>query len=217
MRKFNSMTIFHLDFDKTIIRGDSIVVLEKYMNRDKNDHHSFWRKTEFDELNPSYFSVMKKMELLSELNALENEKVQEIYSIICKDENTKLILETFNKLKELKNEYENFIVLISTNSFETLVKFILDKNKFEYDHLIAGSIVRDGKEILRENSGVLKLYRLKDFLKTKRYLEVNIVAFSDHISDLPILLDSSKSYHVKRKGSFDDWSDRYNFNTIYWT
>ena len=205
-----------VDLDKTLTFGDSVVALSKVMIEKKVLHKNFWEKISVLDFDNHYFSLKKKQELNNLFFSLKKNIQDEILDSLLKREEVYPIKETISIINDYRKK--GFLILVTSASLDFLVLPILNKISFAYDFLHCSSF-EDSSEnsilVKLNNSGLNKLQSIKDHYN--RYgIPKKVIVFSDHFSDLPILLLGHKSYVVKnRKNLLDDWSNIFKFETIF--
>jgi len=205
-----------VDLDKTLIFGDSIVALSKVMIEKKFLYKNFWEKASVLDLDNHYFSLKKKEELNTIFFSLDKNLQDEILDSLLKREETNPIQETINVINDYRKK--GFLILVTSASLDFLVLPILNKISFAYDFLHCSSFknsMENSISVKLNNSGLNKLQSIKD-----HYIQYGIpdmvIVFSDHFSDLPILLLGDISYVIKnRKNLIDDWSSFFEFKSIF--
>lgn len=203
------------DFDKTLIKGDSIFALSKIMIDLSLLNKEFWdREFQLDADN-HYFSLKKKKVIYDIYFSLSKKEQNQIISSLLASEETNPIWEVIEKVNDFR--LEKIMILVTTASFNWLVEPILNKLSFQYDflHYSTFSEIDDPINSKLHNSGLNKLQTVKNHFKIYGKPK-KIIVFSDNFSDLPILLLGQKSYVVKNTiNSIDDWSNFFDFETIY--
>ena len=176
----------------------------------------FWDKKSVLDFDNHYFSLKKKQELNILFHSLNKNRQDEILELLLKREESSPIKETISIINNYREK--GFLILVTSASLDFLVTPILNKISFKYDFLHCSSFEKlsDNSMFVKlNNSGLNKLQSIKD-----HYIQYGIpekvIVFSDHFSDLPILLLGHKSYVVKnRKNVIDDWTEFFNFDLIY--
>ena len=204
------------DLDKTLTFGDSVVALSKVMIEKEILNENFWDKTSILDSDNHYFSLKKKQELNHFFISLKKNTQDEILKSLLKREETNPIKETISIIDEYRKK--GFSILVTSASLDFLVLPILNKISFKYDFLHCSSFKKSSKNSILlklNNSGLNKLQSIKDHYNLYG-IPKKVIVFSDHFSDLPILLLGHKSYVVKnRKNLLDDWSSFFNFKSIF--
>lgn len=203
-----------IDLDKTLIYGDSIVALSKVFMEYELIESNFWVKSSTLDFDSYYHSITKKKQLSDIFYALPDKKQSEIIKELLKSSDVKGIKSVINRIdSETRN---NFVRIVSTASLDFVALSILEQLNFNYDFLHCSSFRNYQTEKVcstLNNSGGSKLSLIKNYLKASSKPE-EIVTFSDHFSDLPILLIANRGFVVKNRDTFDDWSEHFNFNTL---
>lgn len=204
-----------IDLDKTLICGDSVVVFSEiliglgFLNLD------FWKKNELLDSDNHYFSLKKK-NVLHEVyfNCDDNQK-KDILIKFLNNPKLNVIQEVITEVSNYR--FKEFKILVTTASLDFLVLPLLKKMSFSFDYLHCSSFDNFESELIStsiNNSGIVKLQNIKNFFK-QFGAPKEIVVFSDHFSDLPILLLGTTSYVVRLKqNNIDDWSIFFNFKYI---
>lgn len=204
-----------VDLDKTLTFGDSVVALSKVMIEKNFLEKNFWKKISVLDFDNHYFSLKKKQELNNLFFSLKKNIQEEILDSLLRREEVNPIIETISIINDYREK--GFLILVTSASLDFLVLPILNKISFEYDFLHCSSFKNSTKDsilVKLNNSGLNKLQSIKDHYN--RYgVPEQVIVFSDHFSDLPILLLGDKSYVVKnRKNLLDDWSSFFKFQLI---
>ena len=175
------------DFDKTIYDGDSSVNFYKYCLKK----------------NPLIFTYLIKFTIyysLYKLNLNTKEKAKEnLFKFVTKFNNIDNIVEDFwniniNKIKDFYKDKDHSNDIIISASPEFLLKPIC--NKLQVKDLIASPINKNTGLYHGKNChGEEKVRRLKDKYNNIEVLE----AYSDNLSDIPMLSLANTSYLVKKK------------------
>jgi HAD superfamily phosphoserine phosphatase-like hydrolase len=205
-----------VDLDKTLTFGDSVVALSKVMMEKNFLYKNFWKKTSILDSDNHYFSLKKKQELNNLFFSFKKNIQNEILDSLLKREEVYPIKETISIINDYRKK--GFLILVTSASLDFLVLPILNEISFEYDFLHCSSFKNSSENsilVKLNNSGLNKLQSIKDHYN--RYgIPKKIIVFSDHFSDLPILLLGHKSYVVKnRKNLQDDWSNFFEFESIF--
>ena len=205
-----------VDLDKTLIFGDSVVALSMILINRGSLASNFWdRKTVLDS-DSCYFSLVKKQELSTSFYSLSKEDQILVIDLLLEMDEVKPISQTIVIINGYRNS--SFKILVTSASLDFLVLPILERLQFKYDYLHCSSFQKMSSEsvVLRpNNSGISKLQAIKDHYNLYGVPE-EVVVFSDHFSDLPILLMGHKSFVVKNtKNTIDDWSNFFDFESIY--
>ena len=205
-----------VDLDKTLTFGDSVVALSKVLIEKNFLEKNFWEKMSALDFDNHYFSLIKKQELNNLFFSLEKNIQDEILDSLLKREEVYPITETICIINDYRKK--GFLILVTSASLDFLVLPILNKISFEYDFLHCSSFknsIENSILVKLNNSGLNKLQSIKDHYN--RYgIPKKVIVFSDHFSDLPILLLGHKSYVVKnRKNLLDDWSSFFKFQSIF--
>lgn len=204
------------DLDKTLTFGDSVVALSKILINIGTLAENFWdRKTVLDSDN-HFFSIVKKQQLSNVFYSLSINDQSMVIGLLLEMDEVQPLSETI----AITNGYRKngFKILVTSASLDFLVVPILERIQFKYDFLHCSSFqmtARDSMVLIPNNSGLNKLQAIKDHYNLYGIPD-EVVVFSDHFSDLPILLLGHKSYVVKnRKCWTDDWSHFFEFESIY--
>jgi HAD superfamily phosphoserine phosphatase-like hydrolase len=204
-----------VDLDKTLIKGDSIVALSNVLMECELIYQKFWDKISILDSDNHHFSLIKKHELSNIFLSLEKNKQDQILNLLLNRDEIKPIIETILIIDSYRKD--GFSILVSSASLDFLVLPILKKLSFNYEYLHCSSFINKSKGLSvfkPNNSGLNKLQSIKDHFVLFGKPE-EIIVFSDHFSDLPILLLGNKSFLVKnRKYGFDDWSSFFNLELI---
>ncbi len=174
------------DFDKTIYYGDSSVNFYIYCLKKK----------------PIIFIYLFEFiiyYLLYKLNINTKEKAKEkIFKYVTKFDNIDKLIEEFwkiniNKIKDYYKDKDHSNDIIISASPEFLLKLIC--NKLQVKDLIASPIDKHTGLYHGKNCyGIEKVKRLKEKYKNIEVIE----AYSDSLSDIPMLSLANTSYLVKK-------------------
>ena len=212
----NNYNLLIIDLDKTIIFGDSVVAFSYVLIEEGLLDKDFWIKKNPLDYDGNYFSLVKKQQIYFVYNRLELVQKDKVLSSF-------LLRKELNPIKEVIEAIATFRncghrVLVTTASLDFLVLPLLEKILFQYDFLHCSSF--DGfssEKIISKlnNSGMSKLQCVKDlFILIGKPNE--IIVFTDHFSDLPLLLIGNNSFVVKdRANKNDDWTEFFDFQIIF--
>ncbi len=194
------------DFDKTITKMDSVVILIKYYLPKKLWIIIPWiiRLLKFFIIDSVFFTKMNaknlKNVLLYPLNFFSEDELREFIKYL----NENYIIEDARKKVESFNKSENFLMLVSASS-ESYLKFLYDYFPFD---VIMGTRVNEKNEIIGENNRhEEKVRRILEYIKENN-LELdfeNGEGYSDSYSaDSPMLELVGNRYlinsEVKKEG-----------------
>jgi phosphoserine phosphatase len=204
-----------VDLDKTLIHGDSVVVFSEILIDLGMLNSDFWIKNDLFDSDNHYFSLKKKSILHEVFLKCD---VYQKKGILSKFLNSKKLEAIQEVIKEVANYRSNeFKILVTTASLDFLVLPLLQNISFSFDYLHCSSFDKFSSDLIStsiNNSGIVKLQNIKNFFNKVGYPN-EIVVFSDHFSDLPILLLGTTSYVVRVKhNNIDDWSSYFNFKYI---
>ena len=212
----NNYNLLIIDLDKTIIFGDSVVAFSNVLIEEGFLNQDFWEKKNSLDYDLNYFSLLKKQQIHNVYNSLELVNKNKVLSSFVLREELNPIKEVIEAITLFRNR--GFKVLVTTASLDFLVLPLLDKIAFNYDFLHCSSFDGFSSEKVTSklnNSGISKLQCVKDlFISMGKPQE--IIVFTDHFSDLPLLLIGNNSFVVKnRANKNDDWTVFFDFQTIY--
>jgi phosphoserine phosphatase len=212
----NSYDLVVVDLDKTIILGDSVVAFSKVLMDYELLDRDFWSKKSILDSDGHYFSLIKKQVIHELFHNLDSSNKCNVNKSFLLREELSPISVVIGKVDQYR--LAGYKVLVTTASLDFIVKPVLNHITFSYDYLHCSSFDLNGSDSKIQtkvnNTGVTKLQCLKDHFNSYGKPR-NVVVFSDHFSDLPILMFGDKSFVVKDENNFvDDWTRFFNFNFI---
>ena len=159
---------------------------------------------------------INKFLLLNNLKGLNYEllsnEAEKYYKDVIKPN---LIKETLFELEKLKKEHYEIVIVsggydiyLRYFSYDYKVDHLLCSNLLFKNNIFTGSL--DGKDCMGEE----KIARIKKSLGLIDLKSCESIAFSDSISDMPLLKFAKKAVVVSRKTK--KWAINNNFKTILW-
>jgi phosphoserine phosphatase len=212
----NNYNLLIVDLDKTIIFGDSVVAFSNVLIEEGLLELDFWTKKKSLDYDGNYFSLLKKQQIHDIYVSLELVKKNKVLNYFIQRKELKPINEVIDAIESFRNR--GYKILVTTASLDFLVLPLLKKISFQYDYLHCSSFDGFSSENIiskLNNSGITKLQCVKDlFILIGKPKE--IIVFTDHFSDLPLLLIGNNSFVVKKRGNVnDDWTEFFDFSIIF--
>lgn len=175
----------------------------------------FWVRKSILDVDGHYFGLVKKKIIHDVYFDLPSFQRIRLIETFLKREELIPISEVVNLVQEFR--LAGYKILVTTASLDFLVIRLLENMSFLYDFLHCSSFeLTSSVRVITKlnNTGVTKLQCLKDLLNLIGEPKKTVV-FSDHFSDLPILMFGSDSFIVRdRRNLVDDWSGYFNFKVI---
>jgi phosphoserine phosphatase len=204
-----------VDLDKTLIHGDSIVVFSEILIDLGLLSSNFWKKNDLLDSDNHYFSLNKRRILHEVYSKCDDYQKKDVLNRFLSSSKLGSIREVISEVTKYRSK--KYKILVTTASLDFLVLPLLKNIKFSFDYLHCSSFDNFSSDLIStsiSNSGIVKLQNIKNFFN-KIGFPNQIVVFSDHFSDLPILLLGTTSYVVRLKNNnIDDWSYFFNFKYI---
>ena len=198
------------DFDKTIVKLDSVVGLKNYMKSNGYDIKDY----DLSQLNgyvpKDAINLLNKVSWISPIKGMATHQFKDIIKAFVKENVVNNIIdEVYQKLLQLQREGVT-IVLISA-SYRPILEVFCEEVGLDNVHIICTEL--DTNEDLYTGefegincSGISKLIKLKAEFDLNSYDLDNSYGFTDHISDLSFLSIVGKRFVVHMENTRDDWS-----------
>ena len=206
------------DFDKTVLSVDSVVEFRNFLQDRGYTVENFDRKKMNLNLPNEIINFLNKLnwlEVFKGKNRLffNTEVDLFVQSVLLK----KTISPVLNELLKLQqNGFE--VVFISASYRQIIERFCFHMNLINIK-IICTELKFNGEVFSSELdglncSGINKLVKLKNTLNLDEYDMNEAYAFTDHITDLSILLLVKNRVVVHLPNTLDDWSHLFNVNYI---
>jgi HAD superfamily hydrolase (TIGR01490 family) len=207
------------DFDKTLISVDSVVEFKNFLNQ-----KSLFTEDFNDDILPFKLPKEQKnfLNKISWLLILEGQK-KSFYFELIKEFVSQVLNKSINhKVIDLLKKHTTAgckVVIISASYKEIIEEFCIQNNLKKIDIIATELNLSKDKFVAEINgfncSGINKLIKLKNNLDLSSFDLDESYAYTDHISDLSILLLVKNRIVVKMNDTFDDWSHFFKVHYVY--